>query len=72
MFNAPRPVQPYGSSSTNGFGGSYVVDNPLVSSVYDDDGGLDPWSSAPSPAPPPIPTFTSSLGLSSVIGEYNA
>ncbi|KAI0924709.1 hypothetical protein AcW2_005512 [Taiwanofungus camphoratus] len=69
MFNAPRPAQPYGVSSTNGFGGSFVHDNPLASSMYDD--GLDPWSSAPSPAPPPIlPSFPStSTGLSSVIGD---
>ncbi|KAI0923941.1 hypothetical protein AcV5_009337 [Taiwanofungus camphoratus] len=69
MFNAPRPAQPYGVSSTNGFGGSFVHENPLASSMYDD--GLDPWSSAPSPAPPPIlPSFPStSTGLSSVIGD---
>ncbi|KAI0953925.1 hypothetical protein AcV7_007318 [Taiwanofungus camphoratus] len=69
MFNAPRPAQPYGVSSTNGFGGSFVHDNPLASSMYDD--GLDPWSSAPSPAPPPIlPSFPStSTGFSSVIGD---
>lgn len=55
MFNAPRPAQPYRSGSTNlnGFGGSYVDENPLASSVYDD--GLDPWSAAPSPSPPPVP-----------------
>lgn len=68
MFNSPRPVQPYNSSSSNGFGsGSYVVDNPLTASVYDD--GLDPWSTTPSPAPPPIPALTSPSGLNSVIGE---
>ncbi|PCH44336.1 hypothetical protein WOLCODRAFT_138943 [Wolfiporia cocos MD-104 SS10] len=68
MFNAPRPSQPYSTSSTNGFGASFVNENPLASSMYDD--GLDPWSSAPSPAPPPLPAFTSnSSGFSSVIGE---
>ncbi len=67
MFNAPRPVQPY--SSANGFGGSFVVDNPLSHSVYDSD-GLDPWSTAPSPAPPPIlpSTSTATSGFSTVIG----
>ena len=65
MFNAPRPVQAYGSSSQ--FGASFVTENPLISSVYDD--GLDPWSTAPSPAPPALPSFpTSSSGFSSVIG----
>ena len=39
-----------------------------MSSVYDDD-GLDPWSSTPSPAPPPIPSFSSPAGFSSVIGK---
>ena len=64
MFNAPRPVQAYGSSSQ--FGASFVTENPL-SSVYDD--GLDPWSTTPSPAPPALPSFpTSSSGFSSVIG----
>ncbi|KAH9941503.1 hypothetical protein B0H21DRAFT_869618 [Amylocystis lapponica] len=68
MFNAPRPAQPYGVSSTNGFGGSFVHENPLASSVYDD--GLDPWSAAPSPAPPPLPSFPSaSAGFTSVIGD---
>lgn len=64
MFNAPRPVQPYGSGSTNlnGFGGSFVDENPLASSVYDD--GLDPWSAAPSPSPPPAPAAPSSNGQS--------
>ncbi|RDX48205.1 hypothetical protein OH76DRAFT_1405121 [Lentinus brumalis] len=66
MFNAPRPVQAYGSSSQ--FGASFVTENPLISSVYDD--GLDPWSTSPSPAPA-LPSFpaTSAGGLSSVIGE---
>ncbi|RPD64231.1 hypothetical protein L227DRAFT_571799 [Lentinus tigrinus ALCF2SS1-6] len=65
MFNAPRPVQAYGNSS---LGASFVTDNPLISSVYDD--GLDPWSASPSPAPA-LPSFsaTSSGGLGSVIGE---
>ncbi|KAI1793531.1 hypothetical protein LXA43DRAFT_1001149 [Ganoderma leucocontextum] len=66
MFNAPRPVQAYSSSSQ--FGASFVTENPLTSSVYDD--GLDPWSTAPSPAPPVLPSFpTSSSGFSSVIGD---
>ncbi|EJF64114.1 hypothetical protein DICSQDRAFT_81120 [Dichomitus squalens LYAD-421 SS1] len=66
MFNAPRPVQAYGSSSQ--FGASFVTENPLISSVYDD--GLDPWSTSPSPAPPALPSFGStSSGFSSVIGD---
>jgi sorting nexin-8 len=70
MFNAPRPVQPYGglSSSTN-FGNSFV-DDPLANSVYGSD-GLDPWSAAPSPAPipyTPSAPATTSAGFSSVIG----
>ncbi|KAH9847569.1 hypothetical protein C2E23DRAFT_847870 [Lenzites betulinus] len=68
MFNAPRPVQPYGGSSQ--FGASFMnTENPLLSSVYDD--GVDPWSAAPSPAPPAIPSFapSSANGFSSVIGE---
>ncbi|EPT00758.1 hypothetical protein FOMPIDRAFT_1023672 [Fomitopsis schrenkii] len=70
MFNAPRPQQPYGASSSNGFGvNSFMSENPLASSMYDD--GLDPWSTAPSPAPPHIPSYTttSSAGLGSVIGN---
>ncbi|CAL1715044.1 unnamed protein product [Somion occarium] len=70
MFNAPRPAQPY--SSSNGFGTtSFVVDNPLVSSVYDSD-GLDPWSTAPSPAPPTIPAASpvaAPAGFSAVIAD---
>ncbi|KAH9888980.1 hypothetical protein C8Q73DRAFT_654734 [Cubamyces lactineus] len=67
MFNAPRPVQPYGGSSQ--FGASFMAtENPLLSSVYDD--GLDPWSTAPSPAPPTLPSFTpSSSSFSSIIGD---
>lgn len=66
MFNAPRPAQRYQpASGTGGFGGSFVNENPLSSSVYDD--GLDPWSVAPSPSPPPMPTAPSLF--SSVIGE---
>jgi len=65
MFNAPRPGQRYPSTSGNaGLGGSFVNDNPLGSSVYDD--GLDPWSAAPSPSPPPMPAAPSLF--SSVIG----
>ncbi|EMD38933.1 hypothetical protein CERSUDRAFT_151694 [Gelatoporia subvermispora B] len=68
MFNAPRPVQPYGGSSVTNFGSSFVTENPLASSVYDD--GLDPWSSTPSPAPPALPSFsTSSSSFSSVIAD---
>ncbi|KAL1943068.1 hypothetical protein VTO73DRAFT_4739 [Trametes versicolor] len=68
MFNAPRPVQPYGGG-TSQFGASFMAtENPLLSSVYDD--GLDPWSAAPSPAPPALPSFTPSTnGFSSVIGD---
>ncbi|KAG6821448.1 hypothetical protein H0H93_010172 [Arthromyces matolae] len=77
MFNAPRPAQRYtGSSSAVGFGsGSFVDENPLANSVYDD--GLDPWSAAPSPAPTPIPQHASSV-FNSVIADakvppiYNA
>ncbi|KAI0657970.1 hypothetical protein C8Q70DRAFT_999052 [Cubamyces menziesii] len=67
MFNAPRPVQPYSGSSQ--FGASFMAtENPLLNSVYDD--GLDPWSTAPSPAPPALPSFTpSSNGFSSIIGD---
>ena len=57
MFNAPRPAQPYGS-----VGGSFVDENPLASSVYDD--GLDPWSAAPSPSPPPAPAAQNPNGQS--------
>lgn len=67
MFNAPRPGQRYMATSTNGFGGSFVDDNPLANSVYDD--GLDPWSSAPSPEPTPMPNASSTVTFSSVIGE---
>lgn len=69
MFNAPRPAQRYaGTSSTVGLGGSFVDENPLASSVYDD--GLDPWSAAPSPSATPIPHGSSSV-FSSVIGTFN-
>ncbi len=60
MFNAPRPTQAYGISSS--FGGSFVDENPLAASTYD---GLDPWSAAPSPSPPPgqVPSiFTNAIG----------
>ncbi|KAF5383512.1 hypothetical protein D9615_003614 [Tricholomella constricta] len=67
MFNAPRPAQRYaGTSSTPGFGGSFVDENPLANSVYDD--GLDPWSAAPSPSATPIPHNTSSV-FGSVIAD---
>ena len=73
MFNAPRPAQRY--TATNGLGGlgaSYVDDNPLAASVYDD--GLDPWSAAPSPGPTPAPQPPQQQGqtnsvFSSVIGK---
>lgn len=66
MFNAPRPAQRYvGTPNTAGFGGSFVDENPLSSSVFDD--GLDPWSAAPSPTPTPMPQAPSSV-FSSVIG----
>ncbi|KAF9006173.1 hypothetical protein BDQ17DRAFT_1540764 [Cyathus striatus] len=66
MFNAPRPTQRNVGSSNTGFGGSFVNDNPLATSVYDD--GLDPWSSTPSPAPTPIPHAPSSV-FSNVIAD---
>lgn len=67
MFNAPRPAQRYvGTPNTAGFGGSFVDENPLSSSVFDD--GLDPWSAAPSPTPTPMPQAPSSV-FSSVIAD---
>ncbi|KAF4611281.1 hypothetical protein D9613_007057 [Agrocybe pediades] len=66
MFNAPRPAQRYVGSTSNGFGGSFVDDNPLSSSVYDD--GLDPWSAAPSPTPTPMPHAPASV-FSAVIAD---
>ena len=69
MFNAPRPAQRYaGTTSTNGLGGSFVDENPLSSSVYDD--GLDPWSAAPSPTPTPAPQLPSSV-FNAVIGKFS-
>lgn len=70
MFNAPRPAQRYGTSSSlvanNGFGsGSFTADDPLAGSGYD---GLDPWSSAPSPDLPPPPSAAPSSPFASVIG----
>lgn len=64
MFNAPRPGQKYGGPSTNSFGGSFVDQNPLASSVYDD---VDPWSAAPSPSATPAPPASSVF--SAVIGQ---
>ncbi|KAK7061005.1 Sorting nexin mvp1 [Paramarasmius palmivorus] len=64
MFNAPRPAQRYGGNSVNGFGGSYVDENPLAGSVVD---GLDPWSAAPSPSATPAPQASSVF--SSVIAD---
>lgn len=64
MFNAPRPAQRYASTPGNGLAGSYVDQNPLSSSAYD---GLDPWSAAPTPSPPPV---AAPSVFSSVIGMY--
>jgi len=66
MFNAPRPAQRYVGTTSNGFGGSFVDENPLSNSVYDD--GLDPWSAAPSPTPTPAPQLPSSV-FGAVIGK---
>ncbi|KAF8159437.1 hypothetical protein B0H34DRAFT_673811 [Crassisporium funariophilum] len=66
MFNAPRPAQRYVGNTSNGFGGSFVDENPLSNSVYDD--GLDPWSAAPSPTPTPAPQIPSSV-FSNVIAD---
>lgn len=42
-------------------------EDPLAGSAYD---GLDPWSTAPSPAPPSLPAISSATsGASAVIGE---
>lgn len=68
MFNAPRPAQRYVATSGNGFGGSFVDENPLAGSAYD---GLDPWSAAPSPSPPPAPPAASASIFSSVIGAFS-
>ncbi|KAI0322771.1 hypothetical protein OF83DRAFT_1048610 [Amylostereum chailletii] len=69
MFNAPRPTQAYGISSTTSFGGSFVDENPLASSTYDD--GLDPWSASPSPAPPAVPSlFVSAIADATVPAIY--
>ncbi|KAF8488383.1 hypothetical protein F5888DRAFT_1753380 [Russula emetica] len=69
MFNAPRPTQAYGISSS--FGGSFVDENPLAASTYD---GLDPWSAAPSPSPPPagqVPSiFTNAIAEATVPAIY--
>ncbi|OJA14986.1 hypothetical protein AZE42_04321 [Rhizopogon vesiculosus] len=64
MFNAPRPAQRYASAPVNGLGGSFVDENPLAASIYD-----DPWSAAPSPSPQLVPGVTTAL--SSVIAESN-
>ncbi|PPQ73571.1 hypothetical protein CVT26_010372 [Gymnopilus dilepis] len=66
MFNAPRPAQRYVGNTSNGFGASFVDQNPLSSSVYDD--GLDPWSAAPSPTPTPMPQAPASV-FSAVIAD---
>lgn len=63
MFNAPRQAQRYAAAGpVNGLGGSFVDEDPLAISIYD-----DPWSSAPSPSPPPI--YTVNSAFSSVIGN---
>lgn len=62
MFNAPRLAQRYGTTPLNGLGSSFVDENPLAVSIYD-----DPWSAAPSPSPPPVGAATSAF--SSVIGK---
>ncbi|KAH8996138.1 hypothetical protein EDB86DRAFT_2850984 [Lactarius hatsudake] len=68
MFNAPRPTQAYGVSSTTSFGGSFVDENPLAASTYD---GLDPWSTAPTPSPPPVPSiFTNAIAEATVPAIY--
>ncbi|KIL69242.1 hypothetical protein M378DRAFT_98592 [Amanita muscaria Koide BX008] len=64
MFNAPRPAQRYVASSPKGFGGSFVDDNPLANSVYE-----DPWSTAPSPTPTPTPGAQTTSSFGSVIGD---
>lgn len=56
MFNAPRAAQRYGATSVNGLGGSFVDEDPLAISIYD-----DPWSSVPSPTPPPIHNVNSAF-----------
>ncbi|TRM65617.1 hypothetical protein BD626DRAFT_398892 [Schizophyllum amplum] len=60
MFNAPRSTQRY----TSGGFGSFTDENPLAASVYDT---IDPWSNAPSPAPPSEPHANSMF--SSVIAD---
>ncbi|TFK53402.1 hypothetical protein OE88DRAFT_1806360 [Heliocybe sulcata] len=64
MFNAPRPSQPYNGSSSNNFGVASFVDEPLAASAYD---GLDPWSAAPTPSPPP--GYTVPTALTAVLGD---
>lgn len=60
MFNSPRPAR----GNTTTFGGSFVDDNPLAGSAYD-----DPWSNAPSPSQTPTPGPGSATSVfSSVIG----
>jgi len=67
MFNAPRPTPlRFAGASGNGLAASFLSDDPLAASIYSDDGGMDPWSAAPTPPPPPeIPQV-----FSKVIGEY--
>lgn len=62
MFNAPRAAQRYGATSVNGLGGSFVDEDPLAISIYD-----DPWSSVPSPTP--LPPHNMNSGFTSVIAN---
>lgn len=62
MFNAPRAAQRYGPTPVNGLSGSFVDEDPLAISIYD-----DPWSSIPSSTPPPTRNMNSAF--SSVIAD---
>ncbi|KAJ3503320.1 hypothetical protein NMY22_g18288 [Coprinellus aureogranulatus] len=70
MFNSPQQGQRYLGTTTNGFGGSFVDDNPLAASSVYDDGLQDPWSAAPSPSPTPAPQ--NNPVFNAVIGIYLA
>ncbi|KAK7012200.1 hypothetical protein R3P38DRAFT_3402645 [Favolaschia claudopus] len=73
MFNAPRaqPLRYGGATTTGGFGGSFVDENPLAAS-YDN---LDPWSATPSPSATPAPSantvFSSVIADATVPAIYN-
>ncbi|KAF8916300.1 hypothetical protein CPB85DRAFT_354578 [Mucidula mucida] len=57
MFNSPRPAQRYGgSTSANGFGGSFVDENPP----------------SPTPMPPASSTFSSVIADATLPSIYNA